>query len=142
MVYKFRQLEYNDYHKEYLKLIESNNITFTQFDEYIKTVLNDNHIIIVIENNNKIIGTGTLLIERKLTHNFCKMGHIENILIHPEYRKKGLGELLVKKLLKIAKLNKCYRIDLTCVEELEKFYKKNNFEKKQIKMSILFEENF
>ena len=70
------------------------------------------------------------------------MGHIENILINENYRKRGYGEQIVRKLLELCKSKKCYRVDLNCNSELENFYKKNGFEKKHICMNVYFKENF
>jgi glucosamine-phosphate N-acetyltransferase len=136
----FRNIVKNDYN-EYIKLINS-NISRKHYDNFIDNVLGNDHQIIVLEIENKLIGTGTLLIEEKLTHGGSKMGHIENILIYDEFRGKGMGEQLVNELLKRSKENKCYRVDLVCEKELEKFYIKNNFNADSISMSILFKENF
>ena len=96
----------------------------------------------VIEIGSNIIGSGTLSIEPKLTYGGCKMGHIENILVHPHNRKNGYGEQLVHKLLEYAKENGCYRVDLNCTSELEHFYEKNGFKQKHICMNVYFKENF
>ena len=136
----FRNINCNDY-DQYIKLIDS-TISKDDYNQFINEKLHVNHQIIIIEENKNILGTGTLFIEDKMTYGGCKMGHIENILIDTNYRGKRLGECLVKYLLNVAKENKCYRVDLTCNKELEKFYKKNKFTKNQISMSILFNENF
>lgn len=130
------------HYTQYKNLIDS-NITEEYFTYFIENVLNKNHKIIVIEDsNNNLIGTGTILIEKKLTNGGCNMGHIENILIDEKYRGNGYGELLVNYLLGIGKENKCYRVDLNCTSELEHFYQKNGFEKKHLCMNIYFKENF
>ena len=135
-----RNIVKNDYN-EYVKLIHT-DISKEKYDNFIDNVLGDYHQIIVLELESKLIGSGTLLIEEKLTYGGCKMGHIENILIDENYRGKGYGELLVKELLDKAKIMKCYRVDLNCNVELENFYKKNNFNASSISMSIFFKENF
>lgn len=139
-------MKYNNlskkHYQQYKTLIDS-NITEDFFCDFIDNILNNNHQIIIIENYEKnIIGCGTILIEEKLTHGGCKMGHIENVLIDEKYRGNGYGELLVNYLLEICKENKCYRVDLNCNSELEEFYQKNNFEKKHLCMNIYFKENF
>lgn len=136
-----RNLKNTDY-KRYIKLIDS-TISENHFNTFITDVLNTNHIIIVMEDSlQNLIGTGTLLIEEKLTYGGCKMGHIENILIHEEHRGMRHGETIVEHLLDIAKTNGCYRVDLNCHSELENFYKKNNFNKDNISMNIYIKENF
>jgi glucosamine-phosphate N-acetyltransferase len=135
-----RKIEHNDYYKNYLELINS-KINYDNFKKFINE-LNNNHIILVIEKDEIIIGTCTLFIEKKLTYNLSKMGHIENILIDESYRYNGYGIKIVDELLKIADQEGCYRVDLSCEEYLEKFYEKNKFKKNQIMMSRLFNNNF
>ena len=56
------------HYTQYKNLIDS-NITEEYFTYFIENVLNKNHKIIVIEDsNNNLIGTGTILIEKKLTN--------------------------------------------------------------------------
>jgi glucosamine-phosphate N-acetyltransferase len=136
----YRYIDKNDFHKGYLSLINS-YISYKNFCDFVND-LNNYHQIIVIEKNNNIIGTGTIFIEKKLTYDISYMGHIENILIHKNYRSKGYGEVLVKKLIEHGKNNKCYRIDLNCGRELENFYRKNNFRINQISMRYMIKENF
>jgi glucosamine-phosphate N-acetyltransferase len=130
-----------DNYKEYINLINS-NISKKDYDYFIDNILNVNHLIILLKYDNNIIVTGTLLIEEKLTYGGCKMGHIENILVDPDHKNKGFGEQIVNKLLNIAKNKKCYRVDLNCNNELEKFYKKKGFKQKHICMNLYFKENF
>lgn len=136
----FRELIETDFllYKEFIQ----SEIDMEYFKYFIDNILNKNHKIIIMEVNNNIIGTGTILIEEKLTYGGSKLGHIENILINKDYRGKGYGEILVKELLKICKKEMCYRVDLNCVKELEEFYNKNNFNKNCISMNIYFKENF
>lgn len=139
-------MQYNNlskkHYEQYITIINS-SVTKDYFNNYIDNILNNNHQIIIIEDNeHNLIGSGTIFIEEKLTHGGCKMGHIENVLIDENYRGNGYGELLVKYLLEICKENKCYRVDLNCNSELEEFYQKNNFEKKHLCMNIYFKENF
>lgn len=136
-----RNLNNPDY-QQYKKIINS-DISEKHFNTFLNEVLHKNHIIIVMEYSlQNLIGTGTLLIEEKLTYGGCKMGHIENILIHNDNRGKGYGETIVKYLLDVAKKKGCYRVDLNCHSELEKFYKKNNFSKNSISMNLYIKDNF
>ena len=91
MNYNVRKININDY-IGYKKHIHS-NVDKDTYDNFIHNVLCDNHHIVVIELENQIIGSGTLLIEKKLTHGGCSMGHIENILIDEQYRNLQLGTI-------------------------------------------------
>lgn len=93
------------------------NISKDVFNLFINNLNKNRHIIIVYEKNNELIGTGTLLIEPKLTYNICYLGHIENIFVTENSRNKGIGKEIVKFLTDYAKKFGCYRIDLACEEK-------------------------
>lgn len=135
-----RHICIKDY-KKYITLINS-NISKENYIDFFNNVLGKLHIIYIIEIDDNIIGSGTLFIEKKLTYGGCNMGHIENIFIDKTYRGNGYGEKVVKKLLEYAQINKCYRVDLNCTEELTPFYNKNKFTVNNVCMNILFKDNF
>lgn len=135
-----RKIIFKDY-DEYIKLINS-SISKEYFNYFISNILNDNHSIFVCELNNKIIGTGSVFIEQKLTNNGCKLAHIENIYIHPNYQRKGYGKQIINYILNHSDKKKCYRADLVCYDDLIDFYFKNNFTKKQNSLQFLFKSNF
>ncbi len=135
----FRHIESSDYYKDYLLLleqltiVEKEKINYEQFKIFVES-LSNNHIIIVIEDNNKIIGSGTLLIENKVIHNMGSVGHIEDIIIHNNYRKLGLGKKIIDELVNISIKANCYKIILDCSEKNSNFYEKSGFTKKEIQM--------
>ena len=89
-----------------------------------------------------IIGSGTLLIENKMTYGGCKMGHIENVLVDENMRGKSFGSMIVNYLTNIAKQHKCYRIDLSCKSHLKKFYIKNGYTNESTSMTMLIPDNY
>jgi len=140
MEYKIRKLNENDYEK-YLKLI--NNLRPTQFskEDFLNTLqkININSSIWVMELNNELISTGTILYEHKFIHNISILAHIEDICVDEKFRGKKYGIELINYLVEEAKKNDCYKVNLYCDEKLEKFYEKSNFEKKGIQMAIYIE---
>ena len=134
-----RPIQCNDYYKNYLFLleqltiVEKEKISYNDFEKFVNNLSHD-HIIIVIECNNKIIASGTLLIENKIIHNMGKVGHIEDIVTHENYRGKGLGRKIIEKLLKFCQQENCYKVILNCSEQNVGFYEKNGFLKKEIEM--------
>lgn len=58
------------------------------------------HALVAITNN-KIVGYGSIVIEAKILGG--KMGHIEDIVSHKDYRKSGVGRSILDKLFALAK---------------------------------------
>lgn len=151
--YTIRNLHDTDYSTNYLQLlgqdfaINSNTITYTDFAEYVSK-LHNSHQVFVIENDNndadikstnsQIIGSSTIFIETKIIHNFGRVAHIEDVIVHNEYRGHGLGKLLLDKCIEIAKLEGCYKIILDCSDNNCKFYEKCGFMKKGNQMALYF----
>jgi len=76
--------------------------------------------------DNQIVGYGSIVIETKIRGG--KMGHIEDIVSHSLFRKKGIGKAIVDALFKIAKANGCYKVTLQCKEHNKEFYEKCGYE--------------
>ena len=98
--------------------------------------LHENHEIYLYFYNNKLVGMGTILIERKIIHNGANVAHIEDLVVDKEHRNKGIANLLINFLKQKAKDRMCYKIILDCAEELVPFYEKNSFKKSAIQMRI------
>ena len=139
----FRKLNSNDYSNEYFNLlgqlteVDSDKITYNNFLEFINQ-LNDNHQIIVIEDDNKIIASGTLLIENKIIHGLSRVGHIEDIIVDSNSRGLNLGKKIINYLTELANKNNCYKVILNCKESNCGFYEKCGFEKKELEMVKYF----
>ena len=139
--FKIYRLDENCYHKNYFKLLPQLtdykliNDKYHDFNEFVNS-LNDNHIILVIENNQNIIATCTILIEKKIIRNYSSVAHVEDVIVDKNFRKFGLGKILIQKSIEIAKFTKCYKCILDCDEEIENFYKKNGFIKKGSYMAL------
>jgi glucosamine-phosphate N-acetyltransferase len=86
-----------------------------------------NQEIFVCVIDSKIVGTATLLIEQKLIHNGSKVGHIEDVSIHEEFQKLGIGTKLIQFLINHAQQNGCYKVVLSCLDEIMPFYQKIGF---------------
>ena len=136
MNYNFRKININDYEK-YLILIndfQKTNYTYNQFLNFLEK--NKNIEIWVIEQNNELIASGTILYETKLIHNISLYSHIEDIIVFSKYRNKGFGNILLNELIKVCKKNGSYKILLDCHEKLIIFYEKSGFKKNGNQMVI------
>lgn len=116
---------------------ESLNISELQFQDFVSQ-LDDNHIVLVIESQQKIICCGTILIETKLLHNLGKVGHIEDIITHSSYRGQGLGKKIIQSLVSFGRECGCYKVILDCSDTNIPFYKKCGFIKKENQMALYF----
>lgn len=140
-----RKLEKSDYYLGYLDVInqlsEINKIIITEekFNQYLDELAKNQYIFVIFDNQkNKIIGTGSIIIESKIIHNFGIVGHIEDIVIDINYRNYGLGKLIVNFLVDFAKSKNCYKVILTCNNFNLEFYEKIGFNKKDNFMAIYF----
>lgn len=110
------------------QLSNANDISDTEWLEFISNKPYNNNIYVCIDNeNNKVVGIITIFIEKKIIHNLGKIAHIEDLVVDKEERNKGISKLLINKCINYAKYEKCYKIILNCNTSLIKFYEKNNF---------------
>lgn len=93
---------------------------------------------LVAEYKNNIIGTAKIYSEIKIHNNLKKVGHIEDFVIKEEFRKQYVGQLLLRKIIHMAKENNCFKIILDCSPDKSEFYQKNGFNKKGIEMTMYF----
>jgi len=138
-----REIQQNDFRKGYMFLLSNftmiGNIKENDFNNQLNMIQNNpNHKIYVLEENNRIIGTITVIIEPKLIHNLNRVAHIEDLIIDNNYKNKGYGSLLLNNCIEYAKHRKCYKVILNCDEEITSFYERNGFHKKNNQMAIYF----
>ena len=84
----------------------------------------------------EIIGSGTIIIEPKIIRGCRFVGHIEDIVVHTNYRSCGICQNILNILKEIAINNNCYKIILDCNESVKKVYEKNNFVNNGLQMSL------
>jgi glucosamine-phosphate N-acetyltransferase len=70
----------------------------------------------------QIVGTASLLVERKFIHKGGRVGHIEDVAVNPAHQRKGVGKALVGHLEERAREKGCYKTILDCFDNLEPFY--------------------
>lgn len=139
-MYSIKKLNIGDF-ENYKKHIQS---TFSLYDfERFVSSLNDEHIVLCIVENDCIVGSGTLKIEPKLHHGYCKLAHLENVLIDDDKRGKGYGKMLVNTLIDTANELGCYKVSWMCNDNVESFYKKHVPNVQSCNgMYVLFSNNF
>jgi glucosamine-phosphate N-acetyltransferase len=75
----------------------------------------------------RIIGTATLILETKFIHNGGCVGHIEDVVVHPDFRGKKVGQQLIHELVREARLAGAYKVILNCTPDNIPFYEKCGF---------------
>jgi len=136
-----RELLLSDFYKGYFSLLKQLSVvnydTFNDFKPtWYKYAQNNHHFIYVIEDNNKIIGSGTIILEPKFIRDGTFVGHIEDIVIDENYRNKKLSSMIVKKLKQVGFEHNCHRITLNCTEYNSKYYLTRGFKKSTLCMRI------
>jgi glucosamine-phosphate N-acetyltransferase len=81
---------------------------------------------VVAVSGGRTVGYGSIVIETKIRGG--KMGHIEDIVTHADFRKQGIGKAVVDALFEIAEENGCYKVALQCKESSVPFYAKCDYE--------------
>ena len=125
----------NNYISLLSNLTVVSNISTPDFIKHIDDIYKNGIIYIVLKNNIDIIAAGTIFLEQKIIRNCKKVGHIEDIVVDPNYRGLGLSSIIIKKLTEYGFENDCYKIILDCDENIKKVYEKCGFEKKSIQMA-------
>jgi glucosamine-phosphate N-acetyltransferase len=95
-----------------------------------------NILVYVAEDDGKIVGCATLLVEEKFLHGGSKAAHVEDVATHKDHQGKGIGSLLQKHLIEEAKRLGCYKILLDCKESLIPFYEKFGYKESDKHMRL------
>lgn len=99
--------------QEYHKIWEQYNQTSNNFG------------IIALNQNQKVVGYGSIILEYKIRGGV--MGHIEDIAVHKDFNRMGIGKAIIYHILDLAKEKNCYKVSLSCQEKNLDFYEKFSF---------------
>jgi glucosamine-phosphate N-acetyltransferase len=131
---KIRKLQRKDIYNGFLlsldSLRKSSHIKPKKTNAVFNKISKNSHqVIYVAEENSKIIGSASILIEQKFIHEGGKVGHIEDVAVRKEFQGKGVGKKIVDALLKYAEKQGCYKTILDCTDELIPFYENIGFKR-------------
>lgn len=87
----------------------------------------------------RVIGYGSLCVDIKIRGG--SIGHIEDIVVAPNFRGRGVGSLVVRSLMALASERKCYKVALECRDEKKAFYAQMGFVHSGCGMSLLLPPN-
>ena len=120
-------------------LTSTYDLTFDMFNNNINKISDIGLILVCIIREKEgilLVGTGTIIIEPKIIHGGKSVGHIEDVVVHPNYRGKGIAQNILNMLVDYSK-SSCYKVILNCNANMEQFYNRVGFDKKCIQMSLL-----
>lgn len=86
----------------------------------------------VVEEDGLIVSSCTFMIIKNLTRGGRPFGFIENVVTHPNYRKKGYGTAILHKAVEVSRDSNCYKVMLLTGRKEEstlRFYEQAGFEK-------------
>jgi glucosamine-phosphate N-acetyltransferase len=141
--YLIRPLAISDYNHGYIELLrqltECGTITYNDFKKRFNQMkqCSNTYYILVIEDMNidkQIVGTATLVCEKKFLRQLAIRGRIEDVVVHDRCRGQQLGKLLIDLLTQFAREKcGCYKVSLECKDHLVSFYQQfgYNHEDKQ-----------
>ncbi|KAL2002236.1 hypothetical protein VTN02DRAFT_383 [Thermoascus thermophilus] len=140
--YSIRPLRRSDYHNGYLDVLRVlttvGDISPDNWNERYDWMAarNDEYFLLVIcDGTGRVVGTGSLIVERKFIHSLGLVGHIEDIAVEKGQQGKKLGLRIIQALDYVAEKVGCYKTILDCSEANEGFYVKCGFKRAGLEMA-------
>jgi len=119
-----KKMPYDDFQYTYKKNIEDENIHY-----------------LVVEEQNQLIGFGSIHIQN-LLHHSKRAAEIQELIVMDKYRGHGIGAMLANKMMEISKEEDCELIEVCCNRkrmDAHLFYEKCGFKKSHYKFTKFFE---
>ncbi|CAF1014619.1 unnamed protein product [Adineta ricciae] len=136
--YLIRPLAASDYDHGYVDLLrqltECGKYSSEDFEKRfsdMKQCVNTYYILIIedLDSDKQIIGSTTLVCEKKFIRQLGIRGRIEDVVVDHHYRGQQLGKLLIELLTKFAKEQcDCYKVSLECKDNLVGFYQQFGYD--------------
>ncbi|KAJ5342178.1 hypothetical protein N7541_011302 [Penicillium brevicompactum] len=140
--YTIRPLRRSDYSRGYLDVLrvlttvgEITEEMWNKRYEWITSRNDEYYMIVVCDGEDRVVGTGSLLVERKFIHSLGMVGHIEDIAVEKNQQGKKLGLRIIQTLDHVAAQVGCYKSILDCSEVNEGFYDKCGFKRAGLEMA-------
>jgi glucosamine-phosphate N-acetyltransferase len=137
-----RLIEKEDLNKGLLDLFKEEWVANEITDKIFEDFTNQKNYTYVIEDNDEIIATASLHIQKKLIRDGGKCGLIEEVIVSKNHRNKKLGSKLLEVLVEKAKEEGCYKVILSCSRDNVNFYERNGFYESEITMRMNIPNNY
>lgn len=92
--------------------------------------------VVAVDSRNRVLATGSVMIEPKFIRGGKPCGHIEDIVVDQNARGSHLGKRIISHLIHHCKSRECYKIILDCSDQNVPFYEKCGFQIKGTQMSL------
>ncbi|KAK2744124.1 Glucosamine-phosphate N-acetyltransferase-like protein [Myotisia sp. PD_48] len=140
--YTLRPLRRSDYLNGYLDVLsvltkvgEFSTDLWNQRFDWISSRNDEYFLLVICDGTGRVVGTGSLIVERKFIHSAGLVGHIEDIAIERGQQGKKLGLRMIHALDYVAEKVGCYKSILDCSEPNEGFYIKCGFRRAGLEMA-------
>lgn len=90
----------------------------------------------VVNEQERVVGTASLTIEQKFIHNGGIVGRIEDVAVHKDFMRRGIGKALVQECISRAKSVWCYKVLLSCSDQNIPFYEHLGFTNHENEMRL------
>ncbi|KAF9884767.1 Glucosamine-phosphate N-acetyltransferase-like protein [Aspergillus nanangensis] len=115
--YTIRPMRRSDFHRGYLDVLRVlttvGDITEDQWDkrfDWISSRNDEYYMLVVCDGSGRVVGTGSLIVERKFIHALGMVGHIEDIAVEQGQQGKKLGLRIIQALDYVACHVGCYKV--------------------------------
>ncbi|KAK2760248.1 Glucosamine-phosphate N-acetyltransferase-like protein [Arachnomyces sp. PD_36] len=144
--YTIRPLRRSDYHNGYLDVLRVltsvGDVSYEEWSaryEWMARRNDEYFLLVVCDGENRIVGTGSLIVERKFIHSLGLVGHIEDIAVEKNQQGLKLGLRIIQSLDHVAAQVGCYKSILDCSETNEGFYLKCGFRRAGLEMAHYYD---
>lgn len=115
--YTIRPLRRSDYHRGYLDVLRVlttvGDISEDRWNErfdWIQSRSDEYYMLVVCDGADRVVGTGSLIVERKFIHSLGLVGHIEDIAVEKGQQGMKLGLRIIQALDFVAAHVGCYKV--------------------------------
>jgi glucosamine-phosphate N-acetyltransferase len=117
--YTVRPAHASDYHRGFLTVLATLTSTpmipFEDFAAQVAAMMackDTYYILVICDRDGWVVGTGSLIVERKFIHGLGLVGHVEDISVRRDQQGKKLGLKLIQALEGVGRAVGCYKVCL------------------------------
>lgn len=115
--YTVRPLRRSDYHNGYLDVLRVlttvGDVSVEQWNQrydWMSVRSDEYYLLVICDGTGRVVGTGSLIVERKFIHSLGMVGHIEDIAVEKGQQGKKLGLRIIQALDYVAEKVGCYKV--------------------------------